>query len=178
MERSFRQATREDRARILEIYDHIFEEEEKGPRICGWRRGAYPTEDVADEGIDSGEMVVQIVDGNVIGSARFNKEQDDVFFKAHWEHEVPAEEILVLHTLTIDPLCSGMGGGKAFLAYYEELARSMGCTELRMDTGGQNVRARKIYADMGFMEADEFEFSWGDGQPKHTVIFLEKYLGK
>lgn len=174
----FRKAEITDRERILEIYDHILDEEEKGPKICGWRRGFYPTPDVADAGIESGEMIVLEADGLVVGSARFNKIQDEVFYKAKWQHDAPEEEVLVLHTLTVDPLCKGHGYGKMILAYYEELARKMNCTELRMDTGGTNSRARKIYADMGFIEADALEYSYTE-KPEdiHKVIFLEKYIG-
>ncbi len=72
-------------------------------------------------------------------------------------------------------------GFVAFLKYYEKLAEEMGCTDLRIDTGGTNSRARRIYEKCGFKEVNVVEFSWGesqDAEEKHYVIFLEKYLGK
>ena len=59
---------------------------------------------------------------------------------------------MVLHTLVVDPLAQGQGYGHAFVAYYEDYARSHGCPYLRMDTNVKNAPARQMYAKLGFSE--------------------------
>lgn len=167
---TYRKAVLTDLPRIVEIYEHIWARELEGPKVCGWRKEYYPSEEIARNAIRSGEMLVQELDGVITASFRLNQVQDEVFYEAKWEADVPESEILVLHLLAADPEYRGIGCGKAILKYYEEQAVAMGCTVLRMDTGGTNSRARKIYQDMGFTETDELVREYG------SAIFLEKCL--
>ncbi len=123
---------------VAEIYDHILTEEEAGRAHIGWVRGIYPTEDTARAALKQNELYVEEEDGRIVAAAKINREQVPEYANADWEFDAPDDEIMVLHTLVVDPLASGRGYGKRFVNFYEEFARQKGCRFLRMDTNQIN----------------------------------------
>ena len=93
-------------------------------------------------------------DGAFVGAGIINKEQVDVYAKAKWKYSAEDSEVMVLHTLVIDPDKSGMGYGKRFVDFYEDYARENGCKYLRMDTNEKNKAARSLYTKLDFNEID------------------------
>lgn len=91
-------------------------------------------------------------------------------------HDAPEEQVFVLHTLVIAPEAAGRGYGRAFVAFYEDLARKNGCTELRMDTNERNLAARTLYHKLGYTEVDILPTVF-NGISGVNLVLLEKYLG-
>lgn len=85
-------------------------------------------------------------------------------------------EVMVLHTLVVDPLERSRGYGKVFVAFYENYARQQGCAELRMDTNMINKSARKMYKKLGYEEVGIIDCVF-NGIPDVKLVCLEKYLG-
>lgn len=142
-----------DIAQVAAIYDRILTEEEEGRASIGWVRGVYPTEDTAREALERGELFVLEEDGRILAAAKINQEQVPEYVQAPWRYaEVPEEEVMVLHTLVVDPAQAGKGAGSAFVAFYEDYAREHGCLYLRMDTNVKNRAARRLYAHLGYWE--------------------------
>lgn len=100
---------------VAEIYDHILTEEEAGRAHIGWVRGIYPTEDTARAALKQNELYVEEEDGRIVAAAKINREQVPEYANADWEFDAPDDEIMVLHTLVVDPLASGRGYGKRFV---------------------------------------------------------------
>ena len=90
--------------------------------------------------------------------------------------DAPEEQVFVLHTLVIAPEAAGRGYGRAFVAFYEDLARKNGCTELRMDTNERNLAARTLYHKLGYTEVDILPTVF-NGISGVNLVLLEKYLG-
>ena len=172
---TFRRAEPRDLARIAEIYDAIHSREEAGLTAIGWDRAVYPTRDTARAAIEAGDMFVAEREGRVIASARINREQVPEYANAAWHTDAPADQVLVLHTLTVDPAEAGHGVGSAFVRFYEERARSLGCPHLRMDTNAKNAAARRLYAGLGYREADIVPCTF-NGIPGVQLVCLEKEL--
>ena len=82
---------------------------------------------------------------------------------------------MVLHTLIVDPQQKAKGYGKAFVTYYEDYARGNNCHELRMDTNVVNMRARQMYANLGYDEVGVVDCVF-NGIPEVKLVCLEKYL--
>lgn len=61
---------------------------------------------------------------------------------------------MVLHALVVEPACAGKGYGTTFVHFYEQYALEHGCPYLRMDTNVKNQAARRLYARLGYREAD------------------------
>lgn len=148
-----RPAAAHDLARIEEIYDAIHTAEEAGNVSIGWVRGVYPTRATAQAALDAGELFVLESDGTVYAAGRINREQVPVYAEVPWAHDAAPEQVLVLHTLVVDPAVAGHGYGTQFVRFYARRARALGCTVLRIDTNAKNSRARRLYARLGFREA-------------------------
>lgn len=62
-----------------------------------------------------------------------------------YEHIHTADEqVMVLHTLVIDPAAKGSGYGRAFMEFYEKYAVQSNCNYLRIDTNERNAAARRF----------------------------------
>ena len=87
--------------------------------------------------------------------------------------DILPEQIMVLHTLVVDQGQSGKGYGSAFVKFYEDYAKEHNCPYLRMDTNAKNQAARKLYARLGYWEADIVPCVF-NGIPGVQLVCLEK----
>lgn len=175
-----RKAVREDIPFIAKIYDAILTNEEAGKVTIGWARGVYPTEQTALDALEKGTLFVYEeadAEGNscIVAAAKIDQTQVPEYADCQWEHEAPDDQIMVLHTLVVDPAGPRRGYGKAFVKFYEEYALSQGCRYLRMDTNKRNVIARKMYAKLGYKEPGVV-YCVFNGIPDVRLVCLEKKL--
>lgn len=170
-----RPATADDLPRIEQIYDAIHTAEETGTASVGWARGVYPTRATAQTGLDAGDLFVLADGGTVYAAGRINREQVPVYAEVPWAHDVPPEQVLVLHTLVVDPAVAGHGCGTQFVRFYEQRARALGCTVLRIDTNAKNAAARRLYVRLGFREAAIVPCTF-NGIAGVELVCLEKRL--
>lgn len=173
--RAIRKGTPADIPAVAAIYDRILQEEEAGRASVGWLRGVYPTEATARDALAAGELFVLEEDGAVAAAAWINRTQVPVYSQVPWRWEAPAERVMVLHTLVVDPLRQGRGYGTAFVGFYEQYARERGCPYLRMDTNEKNDAARALYARLGYREAGVVSCEF-NGIPGVGLVCLEKKL--
>lgn len=171
----FRKAAEADIDRIAEIYDRTHDEEEAGNTTTGWQRSIYPTRKTAEEALAAGELFVAEEKGTVLAAARINQQQVDVYANAAWRHDAPPEQVMVLHTLVVDPQSKGKGIGKKFVAFYEQYAAENGCPYLRMDTNERNTAARSLYRQLGYTEAGIVPCTF-NGLPDVNLVCLEKKI--
>lgn len=129
-----RKAEARDLDAIESIYNNVLLKEEEGEVIIGWERGIYPRRETAEAALKRNDIFVMEDEGAIVGSGIINKEQVDVYEKANWKYKAKDSEVMVLHTLVIDPNKSGKGYGKKFVEFYEDYARTNDCKYLRMDT--------------------------------------------
>ncbi len=147
-----RKAMESDIKSVSRIYEKIIDAEEKGMATIGWLRNVYPTERTAVDAFRKDELFVLVDNGEVVAAAKINCEQVPEYANCKWEHEVPDNEVMVLHTLVVDPDKSGNGYGTIFVDFYEDYALKNGCKYLRMDTNEKNTNARKLYKKLGYSE--------------------------
>ena len=169
----FRKATTADLDAIAAIYSDIHTEIEAGRASIGWIREIYPTRATAQASIEQGDMYVMEENGIVLAAGRINQYQGPEYRDAVWSFDAEADKVLVLHTLVVSPKCKGRGIGTAFVAFYEETARRMGCTALRMDTNAVNTAARTLYKKLGYAEACIVPTDF-NGIPGVNLVCLDK----
>lgn len=172
-----RRATEGDIPAVATIYEKLHIEEEAGRVTIGWIRGVYPTEETARQALHRGDLFVQTSGEQIVGAAIINQTQVDAYAGGNWQYAADASEVMVLHTLVIDPEAAGKGFGKTFVAFYEEYAREKGCFCLRMDTNSRNQRARVLYRKLGYREAGIVPCVF-NGIAGVGLVLLEKRLEK
>lgn len=170
-----RKATKEDVDAIAHIYDSIHTLEEKGLLAIGWRRESYPTVLTATAALERDDLYVYD-DGEVRAAAIINHQQLDCYRQGSWGFDASDAEVLVLHTLVVDPDAACRGIGTEMVAFYEAMARRQGCTALRMDTQEKNASARRLYARLCYTEADIINCDFQPGISGIRLVLLEKKL--
>lgn len=136
---------------IAGIYDPDFDEGRDGRRDD--RLGARRVSDgkLREQGAGGGGSFRAGRRGKICATARINQEQVLEYADGNWLYsDASDDEIMVLHTLVVDPQIAGHGYGKAFVSFYEQYAKEHNCPYLRMDTNEINAAARRFYAKLGF----------------------------
>ena len=90
--------------------------------------------------------------GRVVAAMRINHEQVPEYSNCRWDYPASNEQIMVAHTLVVDPAAKGKGYGRQMVAFYEQYAKEHRCPFLRMDTNAINTRARALYKSLGYKE--------------------------
>lgn len=171
----FRKATIHDVKRITQIYENIHDEIESEKMTIGWIRHIYPTKETALSSIQAGDMFVEEDDGIIVAAAKINQEQVAEYKKASWQYEIDEEQVMVLHTLVVDPQLSSKGYGTKFVAFYEQYALNQNCHYLRMDTNAKNTNARKLYQKLNYQEVSIIPCIF-NGIPNVDLVCLEKKI--
>lgn len=171
-----RKAQISDVGAVSDIYALIHTAEEQGRMTIGWKRGVYPTRAVAEAAVKRGDLFVMECGGHIVASAVINQVQVDVYASAPWQFDAPDGQIMVLHTLVVDPRASGRGLGSAFAAFYERYALEHGCPYLRIDTNARNTAARRLYARLGYREIAIIPCAF-NGLNDVNLVLLEKKAG-
>lgn len=176
MQIEIRKATIKDIDAVNQIYTHIHDEIEKGSVQIGWIRDIYPIRATAEDALARGNLFVEEWGGQIVGTAIINQIQVDIYKEAVWQYQVPDDQIMVLHTLVIDPYSKGHGFGTAFVKFYEQYALEHGCSYLRMDTNERNVNAREFYKKLNYKEIGILPCVF-NGIPDVNLVMLEKKVG-
>ena len=170
-----RKATESDIPAVAEIYAHILANEDPAKPATGWLKGIYPVEATARAALGRDDLFVCIEDDKVVASAIINRTQVDVYADCKWSLECEDDEVMVLHTLTVEPACAGRGIGRKFVAFYEDYARGHNCKALRMDTNAVNITARGLYSKLGYTEVGIVPCVF-NGIPNVMLVCMEKLL--
>ena len=118
---------------------------------------------------------MQEQNGEIVGTAILNQTQVDSYAGANWRYDAPDSEVMVLHTLVIDPEAKSRGLGREFAAFYEGYALAHGCRYLRIDTNARNARARRFYQKLGYAEIGVVPCTF-NGIAGVQLVLLEKRL--
>ncbi len=172
---NIRSAKQMDLDRVELIYNHIHDEEENGMATIGWNRDIYPVGKTAEAALERNDLFVMEDENRIVAVAIINQIQVPEYADAAWKHEAKEDEVMVLHTLVVDPVEKKKGYGKAFVSFYEEYAKQHNCKELRMDTNVINQRARKMYHNLGYQEVDIVPCVF-NGIPDVQLVCLEKCI--
>jgi len=153
-----RKAVAADLPRVSEIYEAIFDREDRGPAYTNWLRGSYPTGEDARQALEAGTLYVGEEAGALWGVVNLIGIQLPEYDAIPWTIPAERERVGVIHTLCIHPAHSGKGHAKQMVAFCEETARREGKTVIRLDTWEGNVPANHMYPTLGYRFAGGTEF--------------------
>ncbi|MCR5709884.1 MAG: GNAT family N-acetyltransferase [Bacteroidales bacterium] len=175
MELMIRLATSHDIDEITAIYNRIHQSEQDGYLHTGWLPDVYPVRATASDALERQDLFVCERAGRIAASAIINQIQVPAYARGPWSFPAPDEEVMVLHTLTVDPVLTGQGIGCSFVAFYESYAQRHWCRVLRLDTNAVNTVAVKMYRKLGYHEAGVVPCVFNGIPDVHLVLF-EKEL--
>ena len=169
-----RRARAEDVDATARIYEALMDREEAGQGATNWKRGVYPTRETARRAQEAGWLYVR-EDGadGICASMILNHEQPPCYRDADWQVAAAPENVLVLHTLCVDPACAGRGIGREMVRFALSHARETGMRAVRLDTFEGNAPARALYAGLGFRLAGRADVLH-EGVIPETLVLFEK----
>lgn len=91
----------------MACYSRIHEDLSQTINYPRWPRGIYPTEESAQEAMDKKELYVLKENQIIIGSVILNHDQDLGYENVDWQVAAKEDEVMVVHTLAIDPRLKG-----------------------------------------------------------------------
>lgn len=172
----YRKAGAADIDAVEALYMRTHQAEAEGKSTTGWKRDIYPVRKTAEDAAARDDLFVMEDDGKIVATSIVNKVQVDVYAEGDWQYDVPDDEVMVLHTLAVDPDSRGKGVGPEMVRCYEKYALDNGCRYLRIDTNAINTGARKMYAGLGYKEVSIVPCTF-NGIPGINLVLLEKKIG-
>lgn len=172
---TIRKATPKDVDAVALIFEHIIKEEEEGKCVIGWKRGIYPTRNTAAATLEQEDLFVMEEDGAVVAAMRLNKEQVPEYQNCRWKYPADDDQVMVMHTLVVEPSAKKRGCGRKMVEFYEKYAQENNCPYLRIDTNAVNVRARALYKKLGYEEIGITPCAF-NGIPGVNLVCIEKKL--
>ena len=167
-----RRAVPADEDAVTQLYEEVFDAQDRSALFVGWVRGIYPTRDTVRTGIAAHDFFVLETDGIIAAAGRINRTQMPEYAHIDWQYTAPDEKVCVLHTLAVRPCCGGRSLGPEFIAFYHRYAAECGSPYLRIDTNEKNTRARAMYNKLGYREAGMIPTVF-NGIPDINLICLE-----
>lgn len=150
MEIKVRKGTKEDIAKLAALYDEVNDYLASTVNYPGWKKGVYPTQEDAEQGINEDCLYVATYHDEIIGSAILRHKPEPVYRTVTWQVDCTDEEIWVIYTLVVSPRYMKNQVGQCILQYAQEQGKELGLKALRLDVAENNVPAIKLYEKMGF----------------------------
>ncbi len=170
---TIRQASGNDIEAVAAIYEEQLSFEEAYGVQTHWKRGVYPTKEVAVKAVREGTLYTAEAGGTVCGAMILNSVQAPEYAAAEWKFAALPQQVLVIHTLCIAPSSAHEGLGQAMVTFAEKYAAERGCTAVRLDTWAGNKRARRLYTSLGYRLAGSLP-AMLNGLIPLELVFFEK----
>lgn len=169
----FRPAAESDLDAIERHYTELLTHEaETGRSTTNWSLGVYPTRQTAAAALAAGTLWVLEREGEPVASVILNHHQDDFYATIGWQYPAPPEQVLVVHTLCIPPWYAGQGLGRECVSRIKQLAATMDCAVIRLDTWAGNIPAATLYQKNGFSLCGRAQVLF-QGKIPEELVFLE-----
>lgn len=159
-----RLATSDDLPAVVALYDRISAAMEGDPHSARWRPGIYPAEDDLRSLSDAGELWLGCQNDSLVAAYALNHDLGD-YASFAWPNAIPAQDVLVIHLLGVDPSCRSLGLAKHLVEHAIEHARTAHASVIRLDVIAQNLPAIRLYESFGFCQVGFVSTSYeGIGQ--------------
>ena len=166
MEMEFRPATPDDLDALVALYAAAARDmRDRG--IDQWDE-YYPDREILSEDVESGDMVLGLLDGELACAYVVNRDCDPEYASGAWAHA--QGRFCVLHRLCVNPAMQGKGLARQAMARMEKTAREQGFDSVRLDVFSQNLHAQRLYEGLGYRRTGEVRFRKG------SFYLMEKAL--
>ncbi|PXV62325.1 acetyltransferase (GNAT) family protein [Dysgonomonas alginatilytica] len=132
------------------LYNDLNDYLEANVNYPGWIKHIYPVRETAIEGIKEDNLFVLRTDGIIAGSVILNNEPEKAYDEVEWGIEAGYDEIIVVHTLVINPKCMQKGVALELMNYAQKYAVKQNMKSIRLDVSVNNVPAIALYEKLGY----------------------------
>lgn len=143
-----RKATKKDIPTIAKLYNDVIDYQSANGNYMSWIKNVYPTHSTAENALMLDTLYVFDLNGFVFGSVILDCIQPQEYMNINWI--TSDNNALVIHTLCVDPEHMGMGIASEMLTFAKSLAKSLGCSSIRLATNSKNMGAIHLYEKNGF----------------------------
>ncbi|WP_194190669.1 GNAT family N-acetyltransferase [Clostridium chrysemydis] len=120
----------------------------------GWKKGIYPIRSIAEKGVSEGNLYIAKYKGKIVGSIILNHEPESAYKGVKWKITDNYSEILVIHTLVVNPNYFRLKIGEKLMDFAYELAENLNMKSIRLDVYENNKPAIKLYEKCGYVYID------------------------
>lgn len=166
---TIRLGTPEDLDALVQLYDAVCDHMAAAVNYTGWKKGAYPARQDAEEGIRDGILYLAEEDGEAMGSFILSHRQEDAYAGVKWQADLPERDVLTIYTFMVDPQKRGRGIGREMLHFAASQGLAQGAKAIRLDVYEKNLPAIKLYESAGFRYIDTVSLGLED-------IGLDRFL--
>lgn len=168
-----RKATQDDVVKVAAGYAELAEHEKNTISYTNWQFDYYPTVNTAQESFKKGTLFVLEDCGEVCASMILNHVQPCEHHKIKWKYNADDAQILVIHTLCVNPSKTSRGYATAMVNFAHEFAKQTECKVIRLDTYVGNTPAQSLYKKLGYEYAGT-EHVFFEGKYKDLMYFEYK----
>ena len=108
----------------------------------------YPTKDDIAQDIQKNQMYIGIEGKKIAVCFTLSEECDEEYKNGKWQY--PEAKFNVIHRLCVNPAFQNKGIATQTIKYIEELSKSLGYEEIRLDCFTQNPYSQKLYNKAGY----------------------------
>lgn len=168
-------AKAEDITELALLYDELNDYLTGTVNYPGWRKGIYPNEETAREGIEEGSLYVARIEGRIAGSLILRHEQEIAYHTATWQVDATEDELIVIYTFAVHPDYLKHGVGSALMAFVEQFVGERQLKSIRLDVYEKNLPAIRLYEKCGYRYIDTVDLGLGEYGLEHFKLY-EKVL--
>lgn len=151
-----------DYSNVRDFYYSLIDAMEDAEYKPGWEKDIYPTQEFLIRSIESNELYIGEMDGQMVSCMVVNHGYNDGYKDIQWSVEVKDSELFVIHALGVNPVFSGKGIAKQMVQQVIKIAHENNIKTIRLDVIEGNIPAEKAYTKMGFIYLDTIQMFYED----------------
>lgn len=151
-----------DYTNVRDFYYLLIDAMEDYEYTPGWKKDIYPTQDFLLKSIESKELYIGEMNGQIVACMVVNHEYNDGYKDITWSVHAKDPELLVIHALGVDPIFSGKGIAKQMVQQVIDTAKENNIKTIRLDVLKGNIPAEKAYTKIGFIYLDTIQMFYED----------------
>ena len=131
------------------VIDDIHRNNVKNENL-GWKKGVYPSDSYIQSSLIKGELYTLTEKNLLYACVILNREHNEGYHNCAWSIDCDPNDVLIPHTLAVDPALQGKGIGKIVVENIRKIAKKEQKRAIRLDVLGACKAAEYLYLSCGF----------------------------
>lgn len=149
----FQKANQSDFLAIQKFYWDVIEHIHKSNinnENLGWEKGIYPSDEFLHNSLANGELYTLTENDTLCACVILNSKYNEGYRDCPWSIVCSDNDVLIPHTLAVNPKMQGKGIGKIVVKNILAIAKSENKKAVRLDVLGACKAAERLYISCRF----------------------------